>query len=279
MTPATILAALISRKGLLLLVPAALLVYATFAIGQSNQTPPAAAQKPPVAQPALSGAQRKEIEGIVKEYLLKNPEILIEMHAILESHQDKIASARMASAIKEHAKEVFRSISSPVVGNNKGDVTVVEFFDYNCGYCKRALNDVARLVEGDKQIKFILREYPIFGKDSEAVARIALAAKLQGKYWEFHRAMLGNQSPANETSSLHTAEKVGLDMAKLKKDMASAAVQKEIDDTRALAKKLGIQGTPYFLIGDKIIPGAPENLLERMTKMVAEVRKEGCKVC
>jgi protein-disulfide isomerase len=279
MTPATIVAALTSRKGLLLLAPAILLLYATFAIGQSTQTPPAAAQKPPVAQPALSAAQRKEVEGIVKDYLLKNPELLIEMQTLLESKMDQIASAKMATAIKENAKEVFHPTASPVVGNGKGDVTVIEFFDYNCGFCKRAFVDMARLVEGDKQVKVILKEYPILAKESEQASRVALAAKLQGKYWEFHRAMLEAQGQANEASALRTAEKVGLDMTKLKKDMASPAVQKEIDDTRALAKKLGIQGTPYFLIGDKIIPGAPENLLERMTKMVAEVRKDGCKVC
>ncbi len=281
MTPATILAALTSRKGLLLLAPAILLLYATFAIGQGkpDQTPPAAAQKPPVAQPALSSAQRKEVEGIVKEYLLKNPEILMEMQATLESKMDQITSARMGALIKKHAQEVFRPASSPVVGNIKGDVTVLEFFDYNCGYCKRAFGDVARLVEGDKQVKFILKEYPILSKGSVEAAKVALAAKMQGKYWEFHRAMLENQGQADEASALRTAEKVGIDMARLKKDMASPGVQKEIDDTRALAQKLGIQGTPYFLIADRVIPGAPENLHERMSKIVAEVRKEGCKVC
>ena len=94
---------------------------------------------------------------------------------------------------------------------------------------------------------------------------MALAAKMQGKYWEFHRAMLESQGQANEASALRVAEKVGLDMAKLKKDMASAEVEKEIDDTRALAAKLGIQGTPHFMVADRIIPGAPENLLEQMT--------------
>jgi protein-disulfide isomerase len=103
---------------------------------------------------------------------------------------------------------------------------------------------------------------------------------LQGKYWEFHRAMLEAPGQASEASALKVAEKVaGLDLAKLKRDMGSAEVKKEIDDTRALAQKLGIQGTPHFLVGDRIIPGAPENLLEQMTKLVAEVRKEGCKVC
>jgi protein-disulfide isomerase len=279
MTPATVLAALTSRKALLLLAPALLLLYATLAVGRGNETPPAAAQKPPVAQPALNAAQRKEVEGIVRKYLLENPEVLIEMQAVLEAQMDKIASARMSAAVKEHAKEVFQPASSPVVGNAKGDVTVVEFFDYNCSFCKRALGDVARLVDSDKQVKVILREFPVLGKESVQAARVALAARLQGKYWEFHRAMLASPGQASEASALRTAEKVGLDIARLKKDMASPAVQREIEETHALAKKLGIQGTPYFLIDDRIIPGAPENLLERMSKMVAEVRKDGCKVC
>ena len=108
---------------------------------------------------------------------------------------------------------------------------------------------------------------------------MALAAKMQGKYWEFHRAMLESQGQANEASALRIAEKLGLDMARLKKDMASAEVKKEIDDTRKLATKLGIQGTPHFLVGDRIIPGAPENLGELLAQNVKEVRKDGCKVC
>jgi protein-disulfide isomerase len=295
MTPATIVAALTSRKGLVLVVPAILLVGTVLAIGRNETSPvqtPKAEQTPPpattvvptpskttVADAALGGAQRKEIEGIVKDYLAKNPEILVEMQNALEAKEYERQAQRTAAVIKENAKEVFQPASSPIVGNSKGDVTVLEFFDYNCGYCKRALGDVARLIEKDKQVKFILKELPILAKGSEETAKVALAAKMQGKYWEFHRAMLGSTGQANEASALRAAEKIGLDMTKLKKDMASPAVQKEIDDTQALAKKLGVNGTPYFLIADKIIPGAPENLLDRMSKLVAEVRKEGCKVC
>jgi protein-disulfide isomerase len=295
MTPATIVAALTSRKGLVLLVPAILLVGTVLAIGRNQttaaetpkdeQTPPPtvtvvpAPPKTAVAETALSGAQRKEIEGIVKEYLIKNPEILVEMQNALEAKEYERQAKLTAAVIKENAKAVFQPASSPIVGNSKGDVTVLEFFDYNCGYCKRALVDVARLIEKDKQVKVILKELPILSEGSKEAAKVALAAKMQGKYWEFHRAMLESTGQANEASALRTAEKLGLDMAKLKKDMASPAVQKEIEDTQALAKKLFVNGTPYFLIADKIIPGAPENLLDRMTKLVAEVRKEGCKVC
>lgn len=298
-----------STKGLLLLVPAILLVGAVLAIGQGepslaepaakveavtpagSTTADAAAEKPAAdkteakadAQPATqktASVQRKEVEKIIRDYLVNNPEVLMEAQNALEAKMDKIQSERTAAAIKGSAQEIFRPTGSPVVGNAKGDVTVIEFFDYNCGYCKRAFKDVAGLVEKDKQVKVILKEFPILNKGSEETAKVALAAKMQGKYWEFHRAMLEAPGQASEATALKVAEKVsGIDMARLKRDIGSAEVKKEIDDTRALAQKLGIQGTPHFLVGDRIIPGAPENLLEQMTKLVAEVRKEGCKVC
>ncbi len=297
MTFATIVEALQSKKGVALFVPAILLVSLTLAIGQNDsarlstaraETAPSAAPAPApvptgqrtvVAEATLSSGQRKEIEAIVKDYLVNNPEVLLEIQNALEAKMDKLQAERTAAVIKRDAQEIFRPDFSPVVGNAKGDVPIVEFFDYNCGYCKRAFGDVAKLIEKEKQVRFVLKELPILSKGSEEASRVALAAKMQGKYWEFHRAMLESQGQANEASALRVAEKVGADMARLKKDMASAQVQKEIDDTRALAQKLGIQGTPHFMVADRTIPGAPENLLERMTTLVAEVRKEGCKLC
>ena len=134
-------------------------------------------------------------------------------------------------------------------------------------------------MEKDKKVRVILKEFPILAKGSEEASRVALAAKMQGKYWEFHRAMLESHGQANEASALRVAEKLGLDMARLKKDMASAEVRNEIESTRALATKMGIQGTPHFIVGDRIIPGAPENLSELIGKHIAEIRKEVCKVC
>jgi protein-disulfide isomerase len=305
MTLAAIIDGLMSRKGLALIAPGIVLLGSVVAIGQSappaatpSAPPPAQVQAaPPVPVPApvpppaasapakstasekLSAAQRTEVQGLIKEFLVSNPEILIEVQNALEAKMDKLQSERVAAAIKGNAKEIFRPAASPVVGNAKGDVTVLEFFDYNCGYCKRAFGDVARLVEQDGQVKLIMKELPILSKGSEEAAKVALAAKMQGKYWEFHRAMIEAPGQASEASALRIAEKLKLDMAKIKKDMVSAAVKKEIDDTRALAQKLGIQGTPHFFVGDRIIPGAPENLYERMSKLVAEVRKEGCGVC
>jgi protein-disulfide isomerase len=284
MTFSDIADALRSKKGLVLLAPAILLVWTALAIGQSE--PGRQAQKADAAAPgaivvadATVSANRKEIEAIIKDYLMNNPEILVEMQGALEAKMEKLQAERTVAILKSNATEVFRPAFSPVVGNAKGDVPVIEFFDYNCGYCKRALSDVAKLIDKEKQVRFILKELPILSKGSEEASKVALAVKMQGKYWEFHRAMLESSGQANEASALRVAEKVGADMAKLKKDMGSAEVKKEIDDTRALAEKLGIQGTPYFLVGDRIIPGAPGNLLERMTKLVTEVRQEGCKVC
>jgi len=233
----------------------------------------------PAHAQSFSPPQRTEIEKIIKDYLLAHPEVLQEAMAELEKKQQVAESEKARSAIKNHSEALFNSPRQVVLGNPQGDVTFVEFFDYNCGYCKRAFGDVAKLIEKEKQVRFILKELPILSKGSEEASRVALAAKMQGKYWEFHRAMLENQGQANEASALRVAEKVGVDMAKLKKDMASPQVQKEIDETRALATKLGIQGTPHFMVADRVIPGAPENLLERMSSLVAEVRKEGCKVC
>lgn len=306
MTPAAIVDALTSKKGLALLAPAILLVGSALAIGQQAPPPATAAAPSPMtvaqaepatpspvaAQPAaapseaavgadagLNTTQRKQIEEIIKDYLVKNPEVLLEAQNALEAKMDKIQAERVAGAIKSNAAEIYRPANSPVVGNVKGDVTVIEFFDYNCGYCKRAFGDLARVIDRDKQVKLIMKEFPILSKGSEEAAKVALAARMQGKYWEFHRAMIEAPGQASEASALRVAEKLNLDMGKLKKDMGSAEVKKEIDDTRALAAKLGIQGTPHFLVGDRIIPGAPENLHEQLSKLVAEVRKEGCKVC
>jgi len=265
-------------KGALLV--AALAVFAAgLTVGQLAQpSGPSSAAAGTAVAGGFSAPQRAQIEGIVREFLLNNPEVLVDVQNALEAKMDKVQGERMAVAMKDNAGELYRSAASPIV-NATGDVPVIEFFDYNCGYCKKAFPDVAQLVESDKKVRLILKEFPILAKGSEEASRVALAAKMQGKYWEFHRAMLENQGQANEATALRVAERLGLDMARLKKDMAAPEVKKEIDDTHALANKMGIQGTPHFIVGDKIIPGAPENLLELLSKRAAEVRKEGCKLC
>jgi len=281
MTFAEILDALRSRSGGVLLAPAILVVGTALAVGQGKEAPPPAVAKgqSSVMADELSAGQKKAIEAVVKEYLLNNPEVMLEVQAALETKMEKLQAEKTAAALKSHADDIFRPKFSPVVGNPKGDVTIVEFFDYNCGFCKKALSDVAKLIEREKQVKVVFKEFPIF-KGSDEAAKVALAAKMQGKYWEFHRAMLAAPGQANEASALRVAEKLGLDMAKLRKDIGSPEVAQEIADTRALADKLQVRGTPFFMIADRIIPGAPGDLLEQMTKLVAEVRAQGgCKIC
>lgn len=229
---------------------------------------------------AFSGQQKGEIEKIVREYLLNNPELFLEVQVRLEKKLQERQEQRLKQAITENAQTLFRRAGAPIAGNPKGDVTVVEFFDYNCGFCKRGFQDVAKLIEKDKNVKVVLKEFPIFGKGSEDAARVALAAKEQGKYWDVHQALLSLDSRVDGKAALRAAEKLGLDMGKLKSDMTSKAVNEEIKTVRDLAQSLGINGTPHFLVGDRTIAGAPEDLLQQFQNNVSEIRKSGgCKVC
>jgi protein-disulfide isomerase len=215
----------------------------------------------------------------VKDYLIANPEVFLEVQSALEAKLEKEQAEKTRAAISENAKDLYRHPNAAVAGNPNGDITVVEFFDYNCGYCKRAFGDIAKLIEKDKNVRVVFAELPIIRDESEPVSRIALAAKLQGKYWELHRELINTKGLVSEAVALKVAEKVGLDVAKLKADMASAEVKGELDRVKGLAKRMGINGTPHFLVGDRTVGGAPENLLEMLQAHVAELRKDGCNYC
>jgi len=246
-------------------------------LAQATTPTPGTAAKP---ADVFTPDQRKAIESIIKDYLVANPEVFLEVQSALEAKMEEIQAKRLQAAIVEQSQEIYYSPGAPVIGNPSGDITVVEFFDYNCGYCKRAFPDVSKLIEKDTKVKFVLKELPILSKGSEEASRVALAAKAQGKYWEVHRALLTFRGQANEQTALAIAEKAGVDMAKLKADMKSDAVTGEIARVRELAQSMGIQGTPHFLVADRAIAGAPQNLLEVMAKHISDVRSEGgCKVC
>jgi protein-disulfide isomerase len=224
--------------------------------------------------------QKAAIETIIKGYLLEHPEVMLEVQTALEEKMEKLQTEKMKVALSTNASEIFRDPNAPIAGNPSGDIPVVEFFDYNCGYCKRAFSDIAKLVDEDKKVKLILRELPILSKGSEEASRVALAARKQDKYWEIHKALISHKGESNEQTALRAAAKLGLDMEKLKKDMASEEVTAEINRVRELARKMGIQGTPHFLVGDRVIAGAPGDLLEQIESHVAELRKDGgCPVC
>lgn len=228
---------------------------------------------------AFTDAQKKALGEIVRDYLVKNPEVMIEIQGALDAKLEKEQSEKLAKYMADNAKRIYRNPESPVAGDPEGDITVVEFFDYNCGYCKRGLPEVQKLIDSDKKVRFVFKELPILSKGSEEAARAALAAKRQGKYWEFHQAMLEHKGQANQASALKIAEGLGLDVGQLKTDMESDAVKKELADMQALAREMGINGTPHFLVGSKSIPGAPEDLHDQLEALVTEYRKAGCSTC
>jgi len=228
---------------------------------------------------AFSAEQKKAIEAIVKNYLVQNPEIFIEVQGALEKKMAEQEAERTKSMVAEHAKEIYRAPNAPVAGNPDGDITVVEFFDYNCGYCKRGFSEIAKLVEQDKNVRVVFKEFPILTEGSVQAAKVALASRMQGKYWEVHRDLIQTKGTVNEAVALKIAEKHGLDMAKLKADMNSPEVKAELDRVKKLADDLGINGTPHFLVGDKAIGGAPENLYDVLEGHVVELRKSGCNYC
>jgi protein-disulfide isomerase len=231
------------------------------------------------ASDSFNPAQKQEIEQIIKKYLIENPEIFVDVQNALEAKMEKEQAEKLKVAIAENASQIYRDPHASVAGNSDGDITVVEFFDYNCGYCKRGLHDVVKLVETDPKVRVVFKELPILSKGSEEASHVALAARMQGKYWEMHKAMLGAKGHMNEAAALKIAEKLGLDMDKLKTDMASPEVKEEIAKSEALAKKMGVNGTPHFLVGDRAIPGAPDDLYDELEKNVTELRKKGCGYC
>lgn len=251
------------------------------AAAEAGTATPAPAPEPAkLAEAAkFTPEQKQEIEQIIKSYLVANPEIFVEVQNALEAKMEKEQAEKLKVAIAENAREIYRQPDASIGGNPDGDIAVVEFFDYNCGYCKRGLLDIVKLIESDPKVRVVFKELPILSKGSEEASRIALAARKQGKYWELHRAMLSSKGQLNEASTLQIAEKLGLDVAKLKADMASPEVKAEIEKSEALAKKMGVNGTPHFLVGDRAIAGAPEDLYDQLARNVSELRKQGCPYC
>lgn len=278
-TMSKLAASVTGRPGLMYALPVAATAGLVLAVALSG---PRATAEPTVAEAktAFSKEQKDDIGKVVREYLLANPEVLLEVQGELEKRMQAAQAEQLKSAITDNAEVLFRRTNAPIAGNPNGDVTVVEFFDYNCGFCKRGFQDIAKAIQADDKIKVVLKEFPIFGKASEDAARAALAAKKQGKYWELHSALLQTEGRVDGARALKEAEKLGLDVAKLKADMQAEDITSEIMTVRDLATKMGINGTPHFLVGDRAIPGAPEDLSQQILANAAEIRKSGgCQVC
>jgi len=216
-----------------------------------------------------------EVGGIVRDYMMKHPEV---MGAILaqmlkqRSAANAPASANAApaigakmseqtrAAIEMNAGQLFSSAHQVNLGNPNGDVTVVEFFDYNCGFCKRALPDLLTLLQGDPQLKIVLKEFPILGPGSIEAARVAVAVRMEDpageKYLAFHRELLGSPGPASKDKALTVAQHQGFDLNRLQEDMASPEVAATLTEDMKLASALGITGTPGYVIGNDVVLGA-----------------------
>ena len=225
---------------------------------------------------APMSVDRARIEQITRDYLTKNPEILVEMTNALDKRQAAEEETQQKKAISQNADRIFRSPLSHVAGNPNGDVNLVEFFDYNCGYCRKAMPEVVKLINEDGKVRLVLKELPIFGDDSEAAAKLALASDKQGKYFEMHQKLFSEPGKAGKEKALRVAKELGLDVDQLQKDAENPDIKKSLDQAKDLAQRLNLQGTPLFLISDQAIAGAPDDLSDQLKAKVAEVRQKGC---
>jgi protein-disulfide isomerase len=214
----------------------------------------------PARAQEAADAKRGEFERMLKDYLTAHPEAIQDALDTLAARKAAAKAEQQKATIKTNGGELFSSPRQVTLGNRRGDVTLVEFFDYNCGFCKRALTDLIALMKSDPKLKVVLKEYPILGPDSVEAARVAVAVRMQdaggAKYLDFHRKLLENRGRNDKARALAAAEEAGLDMARLQRDLASEEVTRSIEESTRLAKALAINGTPGYVVGDHVIVGA-----------------------
>ncbi len=228
---------------------------------------------------ALDDAQKKEIGDFIREYLIANPEILFEVQDAMQAKQEEQRLAKANAVIADNHDTIFAAEGDLVLGNPNGDVTVVEFFDYNCGYCKRAVGDMQALIKSDDNIRFVLKEFPILGPDSVAAHRVAMAVHRLApeKYGEFHLTLLGGQAHADEQTALAVAESLGLPEDSVRAAMEEDNGDETIRQSYALANELGISGTPAYVVGKELISGAVG--LDKLLAKVGNIRSCGNTTC
>ncbi|AWU94406.1 DsbA family protein [Azospirillum ramasamyi] len=232
------------------------------------------AAAPAHAQSAsFDGNQKAAIEKIVRDYLMEHPEVILQAVDAMQERQKAAEAEQARMALIENKQELTRNPADPVAGNPQGDVTVVEFFDYQCGYCKAVHADTLALVKGDPKLRLVLKEFPILGPASLLASKAALASRSQGKYMELHNALMSHRGQLDEAVIMRLAKSVGLDTDRLKKDMESPDVLTAIAANQSLAEKLNIRGTPAFVFGDELVPGAIK--LDDMKRLTDAARSKG----
>jgi protein-disulfide isomerase len=271
------------KKAILLGSAGVLAAAAMLAVGYAAGKPQAVAapEAPPVAavveQPAIDQAG---VEQIVRDYLLTNPEIIAEAQAALEEKQAEAQRVANLQVIEENRAEIFSAKTDGIVGNPNGKITIVEFYDYNCGYCKRAQADMLALTKANPDLRFVLKEFPILGPDSQKahVVSQAFLKLMPEKFEEFHNTLIEARGRATEESAIKLAISLGADEAKLREGMKDPEIASIFGKTYELANKLQITGTPSYVVGDEVVFGAlgEETLSEKIAAATAACSQDAC---
>ncbi len=227
------------------------------------------------AQQKLNPEQKQEVETIVREYILKNPEVIVDSIRELRRRDEAATAEQRKNTLSSMQDQLANDQNDPVMGNPHGDVTVVEFFDYRCGYCKKVFIDVQRLLKEDGNIKFVLKEWPILGDDSNYASRAALSVWFNqtDKYKAFHAALMQNNGSLSNDRVLEHAKAVGVDVAKMKLDLGDLRINQTIENNNKLASALGVTGTPAFVFGSDLMPGAIDfDTMKQLVKAQREAK-------
>ena len=228
----------------------------------------------------FTAAQKQEMGAFIKDYLVKNPDVLRAAIEALDKRDKQIAAEERQKAVADQGSALFTSKNQADIGNAKGSVTLVEFFDYNCHYCKGALPDMAHLLKDDPSLHLVLKDFPVLGPGSVEAAKVAAAVRNQlpgDRFWAYHNKLLNSHGPVGKNEALAAAKELGLDMDKLAKDMESKDIEAGLDEVMKMADALGINGTPSFVVGDEVVVGAV-GYSQLKTKLDA-VHKCGHSVC
>jgi protein-disulfide isomerase len=219
---------------------------------------------------SITPAQKSDIEKIVHDYLMAHPEVIRDAIQELQAKEEQSKADAQTAAVRQNKDALFNDQATPVVGNPMGDVTIVEFFDYHCPYCKAVASPLQKLIEADKGVRLVMKEFPILGPDSLLASQAALASVGQGKYWDFHQALMEHRGQFDMEVIKTIAAKVGLDPVKLEADMDKQKLQPLISANHKLAETLNISATPTFIIGDQVVEGAVP--LEQLKDLIKKAR-------
>lgn len=246
-----------------------LLASLAFAVTAAFAAPPAL---------ALDSAEKEEIGAFIREYLIANPEIMIEVQQALQAKQQATQQEQASQVIAERSEAIFNAPTDIALGNPDGEITVVEFFDYNCGYCKRAHDDMQAVLASNDDVRFVLKEFPILGPDSLAAHRVSMALKTVApeQYAAFQDALMSAPS-ADEATALAITAELGVDEQALREQMEDPAIDAEISRSYELADALGITGTPTYIVGDEAVFGAMG--AEVLNDKIENIRDCGSATC